>query len=226
MAIDVETKDCTALGDAQLEEMADCCVGTSIGYEIGLLSKQVEKWVLCTQARDRGRLRGFCFGTLERIGGTPSVLIGLASVVRTSKRDAVLRGIVGDQLRRAQLAFPDEDVLVGTRVVDPGGLESFKSLTDVVPRAGHKASGEERAWGRRLAKRFGIENGRYDDRAFTAIGDGTTPCVLDHQSVKAQSIDEDVAVLFASFDADLGDSLIAFGWAMAEDLARLARYTA
>ncbi len=223
MAIDVETKDCTALGDAQLEEMADCCVGTSIGYEIGLLSKQVEKWVLCTQARDRGRLRGFCFGTLERIGGTPSVLIGLASVVRTSKRDAVLRGIVGDQLRRALLAFPDEDVLVGTRFVDPGGLESFKSLTDVVPRAGHKASGEERAWGRRLAKRFGIENGRYDDRAFTAIGDGTTPCVLDHQSVKAQSIDEDVAVLFASFDADRGDSLIAFGWAMAEDLARLAR---
>ena len=222
MAIDVETKDCTALGDAQLEEMADTCAGTPGGYDIGLLSKQAEEWVLITQARDGGRLKGFCFSTLERIGGTPSVLIGLASVTRTSKRDAALRAIVADQLRRAVLAFPDEDVLVGTRFVDPGGFESFKSLTDVVPRPGHKASGEERAWGRRLAKRFGVENGSYDDRAFTAVGEGVAPCVLDHESARPDSIDVEVAALFAPLDGERGDSLIAFGWAMAEDLARLS----
>ena len=45
---------------------------------------------------------------------------------------------------------------------DAGALEAYKLLTDIVPRPDHKASGEERAWGRRLAKRFGIEDGSYD----------------------------------------------------------------
>ena len=33
----------------------------------------------------------------------------------------------------------------------------FKHLDDLIPRSGHRAVGEERAWGRRLAKRFGVE---------------------------------------------------------------------
>ena len=57
-------------------------------------------------------------------------------------------------------------------------------LTDIVPRPEHTATGEERAWGRRLAKRFGIENGLYDDRKFIAEGDGSFPCVLDHETLK------------------------------------------
>ena len=62
-----------------------------------------------------------------------------------------------DQFRRAVLAFPDEDVLVGTRFARPSGFEAFKALEGHRPRPGHKANGEERAWGRRLAKRFGVE---------------------------------------------------------------------
>ena len=121
----------------------------------GVLSKQAEAWVLVTQARENDKLKGFSFSTLERIGGTPSVLIGLASIKRGSKRDTVLRAIIQDELRRAVLAFPDEDVLIGTRFTTAAGFEAFKALNDVVPRPDHKASGEERAWGRRLAKRFG-----------------------------------------------------------------------
>jgi hypothetical protein len=221
MSIDVETKDCTQLSDAELVEMGDICADGSHPYDIGLLSKQAEAWVLVSLARDGDKLKGFSFSTLERIGGTPSVLIGLASIRRSSKRDTVLRAIATDQLRRAVLAFPDEDVLVGTRFVDPGGFEAFKALVDIVPRPGHRASGEERAWGRRLAKRFGVDNGSYDDRSFVATGDGSLPCVLDHESLKPESIDADVAAFFSPLDPSRGDSLIAFGWAMAEDLAKL-----
>jgi hypothetical protein len=222
MSIQVETKDCTALGDAELAELADLCAEGPIPYEVGLLSKQAEAWVLITQATDNGKLKGFAFSTLERIGGTPSVLIGLASVKRTAKRDTVLRAIVHDQLRRAVLAFPDEDVLIGTRFASAAGFEAFRALTDIVPRPDHKASGEERAWGRRLAKRFGIETSAYDDRAFTAKGDGALPCGLDHESLKPEGIDPEVAALFAKVNTKRGDTLIAFGWAMAEDLAKLA----
>ena len=150
------------------------------------------------------------------------MLVGVASIKRTSKRDSILRGIVTDQLRRAVLAFPDEDVLVGARFNDPSAFEAYKQLDDIVPRPGHKASGEERAWGRRLAKRFGIENGNYDDHTFEAKGDGGVACVLDHASLKPESIAADVVALFADLDVERGDSLIAFGWAMAEDLAKLA----
>lgn len=224
MAMDFETKDCTALSDAELSELGDICADGPAKYDIGLLSKQREEWVLVAHARNNGVLQGFSFCTLERIGGTPSVLIGLASVKRTVKRTEVLKGLIAEQLRRAVLAFPDEDVLVGTRFVDPSGFEAFTSfleLEDVVPRPGHKATGEERAWGRRLAKRFSVDGG-YDDRSFVARGDGSPPCVLDHDTLKPEAVDPQVRALFDDIDAGKGDCLIAFGWAMAEDLAKLA----
>lgn len=222
MAIAVETKDCTQLSDAELVEMADICAEGPSSFEIGLLSKQVESWVLITMARDGRNLRGFSFCTLERIGGTPCVLIGCASVKRTSRRDAALRAMMTDQFRRAVLAFPDEDVLVGTRLVSADGFEAFKNLDDIVPRPDHKASGEERAWGRRLAKRFNIENGSYRDRDFIASGDGTFPLALDHESLNPDKLSPEVTAFFADVKPERGDSLIAFGWAMAEDLAKLS----
>ncbi|NNE73230.1 MAG: hypothetical protein HKN26_06180 [Acidimicrobiales bacterium] len=220
MAIEVETKDCTSLSDAEMEEMADISAEGPNTVDVGVLSKQAEAWVLVTEARENGKLKGYSFCTLERIGGTPAVIIGLASVKRASKRDSVLRAMMTDQLRRAVLAFPDEDVVVGTRFNDPSGFEAFKSLHDLVPRPDHKASGEERAWGRRFAKRFGIETARYEDRIFTARGDGP-PCVFDHSSLKPEKINPDVAALFDQLTIDNGDALVAFGWALAEELEKL-----
>jgi len=220
MALDVTTKDCTALSDSELAEMADICADGGHCYGVGELSKQVEVWVLVTLVREGNLLRGFSFSTLERIGGTPCILLGVAAVKRTSKRDPVLRAIVGDNFRRALMAFPDEDVLLGTRMSDAGALEGFKLLSDIVPRPDHKASGEERAWGRRLVKRFGIESDRYDDQLFTITGDGSPPLVLDHESLKPDSIDADVASQFAHLDAERGDCVVTCGWVMAEELLK------
>lgn len=223
MMLATDTKDCTALSDAELGEMADMCAGGPARFDIGLLSKQREAWVLITQVRDEtGKLLGYGFSTLERIGGTPSLLIGLASVRRNGKREQALKAMLNDQLRRALLAFPDEDVLVGTRMIDAGSFHAFKGLEDIVPRPGHKASGEERAWSRRLAKRFGAEN-RVDDRTFVIKGDGSAAPVLDHSVVKPESIAADVRAYFEGLDHENGDVLVTFGWAMAEDLvARIA----
>lgn len=220
MALEVTTKDCTALSDSELAEMADICADGGHCYEVGTLSKQAEEWVLVTLVKDGNHLRGFSFSTLERIGGTPCILLGVAAVKRTSKRDAVLRALIGDNFRRALMAFPDEDVLLGTRMSDPGAFEGFKLLTDIVPRPGHKASGEERAWGRRLAKRFGVEADRYDDQAFVVTGDGAPPLVLDHESLKPDSIDADVAAQFGGLDVERGDCIVTCGWVMAEELLK------
>ena len=221
MAFDVDTKDCTALSDGELSEMADLCTEAGAPYDVGVLSKQCEEWVLVTSVRAQGRLLGFSFCTLERIGGTPSVLMGLASVKRSSERQQVLAALVRDQLRRAVLAFPDEDVLVGTRFVDPSAFAAFAGLEDVVPRPGHKASGEERAWARRLAKRFGAE-GRVDDRSSVLEGTGDPPMVLDYEAGSSDSVDREVAAFFVPLDRERGDALVAFGWAIAENLATLA----
>src|ERR1700753_2555424 len=133
MPIVVSTKDCTALSDAELVEMADLCADRPPGFDIGYLSKEREAWVLITQAREGNKLRGYSFCTLERIGGTPSLLVGLALVDRTSRAEAALKGIMADQYRRALLAFPDEDVLLGTRLLTPEGFRAFNGLQDVVP---------------------------------------------------------------------------------------------
>lgn len=218
MALEVETKDCTALSDAELAELADMCTGGPAGYEIGVLSKYREDWVLVSQAREAGKLHGFAFCTLERIGGTPCLLIGLASIKRSSKRETALKAVMANMYRRALMAFPDEDVVVGTKMIDAGAYNAFKGLEDICLQPGHKTTGEERAWSRRLAKRFGAEN-RIDDRTFIVSGDDTVPGVLDHEALKPETVKPELIEYFKPLDLKKGDYLIAFGWAMAEDLA-------
>jgi len=219
MALDVVTKDCTQLGDAEMAEMADLCAEVTGSHDMGVLSKQAEAWVLTTLVREGASLRGFSFSTLERIGGTPAVVLGMGFVKRNSKRDATLKAVMHDNYRRALMAFPDEDVLVGVRMNRPDAFEAYRVLVDINPRPGHRSSGEERAWGRRLAKRFGVDAG-YDDQTFVVKGDGSPPLVMDHESLKPEKIDPEVAAQFKKLRVKPGDSLITFGWIMAEELLK------
>lgn len=217
MAVDVETRDCSALADSDLDELAS--MGGS--FDIGLLSKAKEDWVLCTTARESGKLHGFMFSTLERIGGTPCVLLGLVSVKRTGKRDQVLKGLMGEAFHRALMAFPDEDVVVGSRFVAADGLEAFKQLTELIPRPGHRAVGEERAWGKRLARRFGVD-AHYDEKTFVVAKKGRSG-FLDHESTKPDKIKPDVQSQFSGVSDAAGGVLIVHGWTMTEDLLKLGR---
>lgn len=217
MALEVETRDSSALTDADLDEMAS--MGAS--FDIGLLSKAKEDWVLNTTARVDGKLLGFSFSTLERIGGTPCVLLGMLSVKRGTKRDTVLKGLMTEAFHRALMAFPDEDVVIGSRFVAADGLEAFKALTDIIPRPNHRAVGEERAWGRRLAKRFGVE-ANYDEQTFIVKSAGQSG-FIDHESSKPEKINPDVAALFAKVPANKGGVLIVHGWTMTESLVKLGK---
>ncbi|MSW21258.1 MAG: hypothetical protein F2873_10210 [Actinobacteria bacterium] len=217
MGVEVETRDCIAVTDPDLDEMA--AMGTA--FDVARFTKAKEDWVLCTRARLDGKLNGVMFATLERIGGTPCVLVGLLSVKRSAKRDAVLKGLTAEAYHRALMAFPDEDVVVGTRMISADAWESFKSLSDIIPRPGHRAVGEERAWGRRLAKRFGVDP-MYDEQSFVVKSAGQTG-FLDHVSLKPEKIADDVTLLFSGVKADKGGALIVHGWTMAENLVKLGK---
>ena len=221
MAVEVESRDCTAVSDAELEAMSELCADGQNPFTVGFLSKQTELWVLLAEAHEGGRLRGFVFSTLERIGGTPVVILGAGSVARTSRRGTVLAALVAEQMHRAVMAFPDEDVLMGVRMNDPAVFETFKVLTNVIPRPGHEANGEERAWGRRLAKRYGIGNSVYDARSFMAKGNGGQPAVFDYEALKPERTSPELVELLAPVDRGRGDSMVAVAWATA---GRLARY--
>jgi hypothetical protein len=214
MPLEVATNDAVALTDADLDEM-----GSIEGaFDIGALSKAKEDWVLVTTARIDDKLHGFMFSTLERIGGTPCVLIGMLSVRRHSKRDTVLRGLMGEAYHRALMAFPDEDVVVGGRFVVADGLEAFDKLDEVTPSPGTRAVGEERAWGRRLAKRFAVD-GKYDAQTFVAKNGQSG--FLDFESTKPEDLDPDIVEMFRAVDAAKGDVMVVYGWTMAEDLVKL-----
>lgn len=215
MALEVVTQDSSALTEAQLEDMAD--LGGS--FALSDFVKAKEDWVLCTLARLDGKLHGVTFSTLERIGGTPCVLLGLMSVRRSNKRDSVLKGLMNEAYHRALMAFPDEDVVVGTRLIAPDGIEALKSLTSIIPRSGHRANGEERAWGRRLARRFGVD-GQYDEQGFVVKSGGQSG-FLDHESSKPDKLDPKVVSLFESVNAKKGGALVVHGWTMAESLVKL-----
>ncbi|MCE2735253.1 MAG: hypothetical protein ACK45J_04610 [Acidimicrobiaceae bacterium] len=215
MSLEVATQDCSALTEAQIEEM----LTIEGGFGLAEFQKAQADWVLCTLARIDGKLHGVTFSTLERIGGTPCVLIGLMTIKRTGKRDAVLKGLMGEAYHRALMAFPDEDVVVGSRFVSPDGVEAFKSLTDIIPRTGHRADGEQRAWGKRLARRFGVDS-KYDGQTFVVASDGQSG-YLDFESSKPEKISENITALFSTVNAKKGGVIIIHGWTMAESLVKL-----
>ena len=114
------------------------------------------------------------------------------------------------------ISFPDEDVLVAGRVAHPAAYTLFGVLDDVCPRPKYSPNGEERAWGRRLARRFGCD-ARYDDRSFRLSAHGAPELVLHAAAVKGGG--KVVVELVGETDPANGEALIAYGWAMAEALA-------
>ena len=126
---------------------------------------------------------------------------------------------MSEAYHRALMAFPDEDVVVGSRFVTPGALEAFKSLSDLIPRPGHRAVGEERAWGRRLARRFGVD-AQYDEKTFVVAKKGRSG-FLDHETLKPDTVKPEIVALFDGVSDAAEGSLIVHGWTMAENLLKL-----
>ena len=214
----VTTKDCTALSDAELAEMADLCADRAPGFDIGFLSKEREEWVLVTQAREGNKLRGYSFCTLERIGGTPSLLVGLASVDRTRRAESALKAMMADQYRRALLAFPDEDVLLGHPAAHrrrlPGLRRAGRRGARARPQADGRGAGLGPAAGQALRGREPARRphlrGRGRRLGWPAASTSWPPrssCPTGSTSCSPGST------------PTRGDRLVAFGWAMAEDLA-------
>ena len=214
--MDVDIRDSTSLKPDELDILSQVLrdAGSSLDDEV--LDEQVERFSRVSTVVVDDEVQGFLFGSLERIGGTPCVLWGLGTARANGESETVLQAMTTELYRRAAISFPDEDVLVAGRFAHPGLYRLFGTLQEPVPRPGYRASGEDRAWGRRLAKRFGCD-ARYDDRAFRAAGTGRPEPVLDIQL--AGDPEPEVAELLSPVDPAQGDSLIAFGWAAAESLA-------
>ena len=215
MGLEVVTNDAAALDDSDLDELASM----DDAFSTGQLSKAKEDWVLITTARFGQKLHGFAFSTLERIGGTPCVLLGLMSVRRSSRREQVLRGLMAEAYHRALMAFPDEDVVVGSRFVNADALVAFRDLDDLTPSPGSRAVGEERAWGRRLAKRFGVD-ANYDATSFVSAS-GAQDGYVDYEALNPDSVDPELVAMMEQVPTDTGGVMVVYGWTMAEDLVKL-----
>jgi hypothetical protein len=180
------------------------------------LDGQVEQFPLITVVYIEDELNGFLFGSLERVGGTPCILWGLGASRKGRNARVVIESATGELARRAAISFPDEDVLVAGRIAHPGAYTLFGKLTEVVPRPSYSPTGEERAWGRRLARRFSCES-RYDEKLFKVKKSGKPEPVLDASTINAGGAK--AAAVVGTLNPAKGEALIAFGWATAESLA-------
>jgi hypothetical protein len=225
--MNVESRDSVSLKPAELDEFGQLLASNGLPLSDEQLDVQVESFPLAIVASLDGEMQGLMLGSLERIGGTPSILWGLGVTRRGKNAPAALKAMTGELTRRAAISFPDEDVLVGARLAHPSCYVLLQSYADVVPRPGYTANGEDRAWGRRLAKRYGCEP-HFDDRAFKVTVKGRKPPsmpVLDTSPVKATG-GAKIAGLVGELDATRGQAMIAFGWAVAEELAAGSYITA
>jgi hypothetical protein len=216
----VDSRDSLSLKPAELDEFGLVLQSAGLPLRDEELDRQVEQFPLVVVVTVEGDLQAFMFGSLERIGGTPSILWGLGTSRKGRNAAGALKLMTGELARRAAISFPDEDVLVATRLAHPAAYTLLASYANVVPRPAYNPSGEERAWGRRLAKRFG-HDGYFDDRSFRIKVGGRRPPilpVLDANPVKATG-GAKIVELVGSHDPARGEAMIAFGWAVAEALA-------
>lgn len=216
--MNVESRDSVNLKPAELDECGQLLSACGHSLTDADLEPQIEAFPLVALAWSAdGELGAFMFGSLERIGGTPSILWGPGAARKGRQAGPAMKAITGEYSRRAAISFPDEDVLVGTLLAQPAAYALLSAYADVVPRPGYRANGEERAWGRRLAKRFGVESS-YDDREFRVnAGKSAAVPVLDTSSLKATG-GKKVVDLVGPVDVSAGQAMVAFGWAVAEAL--------
>ncbi|HEY7439488.1 MAG TPA: hypothetical protein VIC35_08830 [Acidimicrobiia bacterium] len=213
----IESRDSLSLKPAELDELEQLLAAVGRAGLEGDLEAHIAQFPLIVLASDDDAGgHGFLFGSLERVGGTPCILWGLGAVRRGRQAGTTVKGMVAELYRRAAISFPDEDVLVAGRIAHPAAYGLLSTLTDVVPRPNYSPTGEERAWGRRLARRFGCD-ARYDDRAFRVTAKSFQEAVLDASTVKGGG--KAATTVLGAIKSDKGDALIAFGWATADALA-------
>ena len=212
----IESRDSVSLKPAELDELGQLLASVGLSGMDHELEAHVEHFPLVVVATEVTGHHAFLFGSLERVGGTPCILWGLGAVRRGRQAGAAVKGLVGELYRRAAISFPDEDVLVAGRIGHPAAYSLLGGLADVVPRPDYSPTGEERAWGRRLARRYGCE-GRYDDRAFRLAPTGSPEAVLDASTVKGGG--KAAPAVVGAVDVTRGEAVIAFGWATADALA-------
>lgn len=210
LVVSVVTQDCSSLTNLDIEQMASL---SATGYDWGadVISKNSENWVTAVVAKSGNSLQGYILCTLERIGGTPSILIGMACVPKGDQDtlEALRLGL----FKKAYMAFPDEDVVVALLTSSRGPLSILNDLEDRHPIKRDRVNGEQRAWGRRLAKRF--ESQQFEDNSMVATIDSET-VLFDYPGEPA----EQTAEFLSEFSQT--QYCIAWGWALTEYLEEYA----
>lgn len=210
----IESRDTVSLKPAELDEFGELL--RDAGYEIpdAVIDEHVEKYTIIVTVRDVA-LEGFLFGSLERIGGTPAIIWAFGSVRKGKRSKEAAEALVSELYRRGAISFPDEDVLVGTRLAFASTYAMLALREDVVPRPGYTPTGEERNWARHLAKRFDCET-TFDEKSFHTKKDKKSTPLFYTAPIKTTN---KVAIdMVGEKDYTKGESVISFGWATADDL--------
>src|SRR5207237_125023 len=115
LAMNVESRDSVSLKPAELDEVGQIFSANGLPISDAELDRQVESFPLAVLASAEGDIDGLMLGSLERIGGTPSILWGMGVVRKGKVASAMLKAMTGELTRRAAISFPDEDVLDAAR---------------------------------------------------------------------------------------------------------------
>src|ERR671925_2119839 len=104
--MDVDIRDSASLKPAELDVLSQVLRDAGSPLDDSVLDQQVESFSRVSTVVEDDEVRGFLFGSLERIGGTPCVLWGLGAIRRGRQARVALDQLVGELYRRGALSFP------------------------------------------------------------------------------------------------------------------------
>src|SRR5689334_25444943 len=102
-----ESRDSVSLKPAELDEFGQLLAAAGVPVSDEELDHQVEQFPLVVVAALDGDVQGFMLGSLERIGGTPSILWGVGAARKGRNAAAALAALTGELARRAAISFPE-----------------------------------------------------------------------------------------------------------------------
>ena len=99
--MNVESRDSVSLKPAELDEFGQLLAANGLPITDEELDRQVESFPLVVVAAAEGEIQGVMLGSLERIGGTPSILWGLGVTRKGKNASNTLKALTGELTRRA-----------------------------------------------------------------------------------------------------------------------------
>jgi hypothetical protein len=171
MAYSIQVLDSDSVKINQLNDCYKLTQEESIFFDFEIFTDAQEKFSHLCLTYDDKKLLSFLFCSFDRIGGTPSIILGFSATKTLPNSEEIIQAFLDTLTSKAKISFPDEDILITARVIDASAYSLLNNYREAFPQAKMKLSGEDKARGKRISKWYSMENTYTEEKSIVTASE-------------------------------------------------------